>query len=183
MNSKCLPLEFFDCHKTTALSSPEKSPPASIPPTCSVDNFPPMHLLTLFPIPGILLCPISSPRASPVNHTKAQMSVLHSFGFRSHMLSSSHSWFFYLLKSLYRKDRVLKAFEFSTAFCIRPCLKQVFLKNWFSDCLWTFPLGPSKALGMHLENISLLGTKESAYQFILLEAESGSDWEITFSYT
>lgn len=40
--------------------------------------------------------------------------------------------------------------------------KQVFLKYWFSDCLWAFPLGPRKASEMHPENISLLGTKEGA---------------------
>lgn len=73
-----------------------------------------------------------------------------------------HSWLFHLLKSLYGKDYVLNTFEFSMAFCLRPCLKQIFLKHWFSDCLQTFPLGSSKFSEMQLENMSLLGIKESA---------------------
>lgn len=68
------PWNFLTSHQTTALSSPEKSPPAH-----PIDTFPPVHLLTFVPLPGILLGPISNPRTSPINHTKA-------FGFKSHMV-------------------------------------------------------------------------------------------------
>lgn len=62
------PWNSLTCHKTNALSSPEKSPPAH-----PVDTLPPVHLLTFFPLPRILLGPISNPRASPTHHTKASL--------------------------------------------------------------------------------------------------------------
>lgn len=133
---------------------------------------PQMHLLTLFLLTWVLLCPISHCRTSPAtSHQSADGSTL------THLASGLthwphlHSWVFYLLKSLQGRP-CLKTFGFPMAFCIRTSWKQILLKYLFSDCLGTFPFGSRKFSKIHLENISLLCTKESLEKSSLSEAES-----------
>lgn len=114
------------------------------------------HPLIQLILPHTCICSLSSlypePYCDPFQipepllayYTKAQKNALHSPGFRSHMLTSFTSMALLSLKITLQKDHVLKAFGFPMAFFIRPCLKQIFLKYWLSDCLWTFSLGPSK---------------------------------------
>lgn len=170
MNSKCLPLEFHDRHKPSALSS-EKSAPLNIPPTRSVDT----TWKCICSLSSLCLESYNAPFqiTEPLlqHHGKAQMTILHSFGFRSHTLTSFTLMAFLSFK-ITAKRPCLKALGFAMAFCIRTCLKHIFLKYRFSDCVWTFPFGPSKFAKGCLENIFLLGTKESAKNFNLLEAES-----------
>lgn len=170
MNSKCLRLEFHDCHKPNALSS-EKSALVSIPPTRSFDT----SCKCICSLSSLYLESCNAPFqiTEPLlqHHSKAQMTILHSFGFRSHTLTS-FTFMVFLSFKITEERPCLKALGFAMAFCIRTYLKHIFLKYWFSDCVWTFPFGPSKFAKVHLENIFLLRTKESAKNFNLLEAES-----------
>lgn len=68
INSKCLPLEFHDCHKPMALTPLKKSPPVNKPQTCSIDIFQQIYVLILSLYPESHCVPFQIPETLLTHH-------------------------------------------------------------------------------------------------------------------